>query len=118
MVAADINAEQLKHMETEFAGRLAGIVADVTREDANATMVATAVERFGGLHVAFNVAGASRGGPIIDLAEADWDWTVDLVLKGVFLSTKHEARQMLSGGVRGFRCQYLLSQCPCATVGG
>lgn len=101
VVAADINAEQLKRMETEFAGRLTGIVADVTREDDDVAMVAAAVERFGGLDVAFNVAGAARGGPIVDLAEADWDWTVDLVLKGVFLSTKHEARQMRSNGVRG-----------------
>ena len=101
VVAADLNAEQLKQMETEFAGKLAGVVADVTREDAVANMVATAIERFGGLDVAFNVAGAARGGPITDLTEADWDWTVDLVLKGVFLSTKHEARQMRERGVRG-----------------
>lgn len=98
VVAADLNAEQLKQMETEFTGKLAGVVTDVTHEESNAAMVAAAVERFGGLHVAFNAAGAARGGPVVDLSEADWDWTVDLILKGVFLSTKHEARQMRAGG--------------------
>src|SRR5690606_13066598 len=44
---------------------------------------------------------ASKGGPIVDLDEADWDWTVDLVLKGVYLSTKHEARQMKASGAGG-----------------
>src|SRR5690606_9236565 len=53
---------------------------------------------FGRLDIAFNVAGASKAGPIVDLSEADWDFTVDLVLKGVFLSTKHEARAMTDGG--------------------
>lgn len=47
------------------------------------------------------VAGAARGGKILDLEEADWDFTVDLVQKGVFLCTKHEARHMVSGGRGG-----------------
>lgn len=101
VVAADINAESLQKMESEAAGKVASVVTDVTREDAVEAMVAAAVERFGGLHVAFNVAGASRGAAIVDMSEADWDWTVDLVLKGVFLSTKHEARQMQASGIRG-----------------
>lgn len=101
VIAADINEEQLQELEAEAGGNLAGVVADVTSEEDVARMVATAVERFGGLHVAFNVAGASRGGPIVDLEEADWDWTVDLVLKGVYLSTKHEARQMRAAGEGG-----------------
>lgn len=101
VIVADVNAERLKQMEAEFADRIAGVVTDVTREDDVVAMVAAAVERFGGLDVAFNVAGAARGGAIVDLSEADWDWTVDLVLKGVFLSTKHEARQMRARNVRG-----------------
>ena len=54
--------------------------------------------RFGALDCAFNVAGASRPGYIVDLAEADWDFTVDLCLKGVFLGMKHAARHMLGRG--------------------
>jgi NAD(P)-dependent dehydrogenase (short-subunit alcohol dehydrogenase family) len=101
VIAADVNQEGLKRMEEGTGGALVGVVADVTREDDVAAMVAAALNRFGGLHVAFNVAGAARGGPIVDLDERDWDFTVDLVLKGVYLSTKHEARQMRAGGARG-----------------
>ena len=57
--------------------------------------------RLSSLDIAFNVAGALRAGPIVDLDEKDWDFTVDLVLKGVFLSTKHEARHMKNNGVQG-----------------
>ena len=60
-------------------------------------LVATAAERFGGLHAAFNVAGASRPGLLVDLSEEDWDFTVDLCLKGVFFGVKHAGRQMIAG---------------------
>ena len=82
----------------------AGFVAlegDVTTEAAAETLVGTAVDRFGGVHAAFNVAGGSRPGYIVDLAESDWDFTVDLCLKGVFLGMKHQARQMMRQGGQG-----------------
>jgi NAD(P)-dependent dehydrogenase (short-subunit alcohol dehydrogenase family) len=75
-----------------------GIIGDVTKEASAEELVATAVERFGGVHVAFNVAGGARAGYIVDLAEADWDFTVDLCLKGVFLGMKHQGRQMMRQG--------------------
>lgn len=55
-------------------------------------------DRFGGLNVAFNFAGASRGGPIVNHSIQDWDLGVDLCLKGVLLSLKHEGGQMRSSG--------------------
>ncbi|GAA3737353.1 glucose 1-dehydrogenase [Leifsonia bigeumensis] len=74
------------------------VVTNVTVESDLEAAVATAVSSFGGLDLAFNIAGAAKGAPIVDHSEADWDFTVDLVLKGVFLSTKHEARAMRNGG--------------------
>ena len=35
------------------------------------------------------------------MTEEDWDFTVDLCLKGVFLALKHEARQMIAQGGGG-----------------
>jgi NAD(P)-dependent dehydrogenase (short-subunit alcohol dehydrogenase family) len=101
VVAGDINRDRLAKLEAELGGNVVGVIADVTRESDVEAMVATAVERFGGLDVAFNVAGAARGSAVVDLSESDWDFTIDLVLKGVYLSTKHEARQMKAAGVRG-----------------
>jgi meso-butanediol dehydrogenase/(S,S)-butanediol dehydrogenase/diacetyl reductase len=75
-----------------------GIEADVTLETAAEALVATAVDRFGTVDAAFNVAGGSRAGYIVDLTEADWDFTVDLCLKGVFLGMKHQGRQMMRQG--------------------
>jgi meso-butanediol dehydrogenase / (S,S)-butanediol dehydrogenase / diacetyl reductase len=82
----------------DLADGFVGIRGDVTQEASAEELVATAVDRFGAVHAAFNVAGGSRPGYIVDLAETDWDFTVDLCLKGVFLGMKHQARQMMRQG--------------------
>jgi meso-butanediol dehydrogenase/(S,S)-butanediol dehydrogenase/diacetyl reductase len=95
VVAADINPGAI---QAELNDRFLGVKTDVTQEADIAAMMETAVSRFGAVHCAFNVAGASRPGYIVDLAEDDWDFTVDLCLKGVFLAMKHQARQMIRQG--------------------
>ncbi|WP_149538575.1 SDR family NAD(P)-dependent oxidoreductase [Siccirubricoccus phaeus] len=95
IVCADINREKLDAVAGSFETRVACTTADVTKEAEVEAAMALAVERFGRLDCAFNVAGASRPGYLVDLSEADWDFTVDLCLKGVFLCTKHAARRML-----------------------
>lgn len=52
-------------------------------------LAATAAARFGTLDCAFDIAGGARPGYIVDLAEAESAFTIDLCLKGVFLSMKH-----------------------------
>lgn len=71
---------------------------DVTKEEDVRRAVAIAVDEFGRLDLGINVAGASKPGTVLDQSEEDWDFTVDLVLKGVFLSVKHEAAAMIEGG--------------------
>lgn len=98
VICGDVSDERLEGVAREFDGRLAVTRADVTKEAEVEAMMALAVARFGALDCAFNVAGASRPGYIVDLAESDWDFTVDLCLKGVFLGMKHAARHMLGRG--------------------
>lgn len=94
----DLNEEALKRLEEEHKGDLIGIVANVTVEKDMEEAVRKTVDAFGGLDYGFNVAGASRPGLIIEQSEEDWDFTVDLVLKGVFLALKHQARYMKDHG--------------------
>ena len=98
VVACDLQAEALKALEGEFGPAFIGMAADVTKEADMEALAARAVSAFGGLDLGFNVAGASRPGYIVDLAETDWDFTVDLCLKGVFLAMKHQARHMIRAG--------------------
>lgn len=94
---ASVVGSDLKPMEV-LGDRFVGLTHDVTQEASAQELVATAVSRFGGLDAAFNVAGGSRPGYIVDLPESDWDFTVDLCLKGVFLGMKHQGRQMMRQG--------------------
>lgn len=90
------------------AGRLADaakrIGADWMTADASspadaARMVATTVERHGGLHVAVNNAGVlGPAGPLADLDVAAWSQVLEVNLTGVFLAMKHEIAYMRGQG--------------------
>lgn len=95
---ADLNKEKLDALEKTHAGSVIGRTVNVTKEAEVEAFVAATVEKFGGLDFAFNVAGASKPGRIVEQSEQDWDFTVDLCLKGVFLCLKHEAKYMQDHG--------------------
>ena len=97
VAAGDIDADGLQSLQTELGDHVATVQGDVTSEADVEALVATCADRFGSVDVAFNVAGAARPALIVDMTEEDWDFTVDLCLKGVFLGVKHEARQMIAG---------------------
>lgn len=98
VTGTDINAELLAHVEKELGNRFIGRAGDVTKEADAEALVALAVEKHGRLDCAFNVAGGNRAGYIVDQSETDWDFVIDLCLKGVFLGMKHQARQMIRQG--------------------
>lgn len=98
VVGGDLNADLLAHVAKDLGPRFTGLTGDVTREADAEALVARAIERHGRLDCAFNVAGGNRAGYIVDLSEADWDFVIDLCLKGVFLGIKHQARQMIRQG--------------------
>lgn len=97
-LVAGLDLADQSRLAQELGARFLAVRCDVTDEDSVETAVARAVSGHGRLDVAFNAAGASRGAPIMDMDRAEWAFTVDLVLTGVFLSTKHEARTMVGHG--------------------
>jgi NAD(P)-dependent dehydrogenase (short-subunit alcohol dehydrogenase family) len=72
------------------------VKADVSKANEVEALIQNAVERFGRLDVAFNNAGIEGAWvPIVRQTEEDWDRTIDINLKGVWLCLKYEIRQML-----------------------
>ena len=94
-VVAQIEAE---------GGAATFVPTDVAKEADVRRMVEMALQTYGRLDVAFNNAGAdttagvSASTAVTELEEADWDRIVDVNLKGVWLSMKHELRPMLERG--------------------
>ena len=97
-VVADANPEALQRARATIDAQVEYLQVDVRNEQAVAHMVETCVTTFGQIDLGFNCAGLSVPGEIIDLTEEDWNTTVDICLKGVFFSVKHQARGM---GTRG-----------------
>lgn len=97
----DLAKDALEQLAEKFGDAFLPTPADVTVESEVEAALAAAADRFGRVDLAFNVAGAARVGAIVDLEEKDWDFTVDLVQKGVFLCTKHEARHIRASGRGG-----------------
>ncbi|MEU4834762.1 glucose 1-dehydrogenase [Streptosporangium sp. NPDC023615] len=89
--------ETAKLIEHE-GGRADAVTADVSSSADVARLVATTVERHGGLHVAFNNAGVVEGGMLADMDEDAWDRQLAVNLTGVFLSMKYEIAHMLGNG--------------------
>jgi meso-butanediol dehydrogenase/(S,S)-butanediol dehydrogenase/diacetyl reductase len=101
VAAGDLVEDSVKELAADLGDRCIPVPCDVTSEAEVEALVAAAVDGFGGVHVGFNVAGGSRPSLIIDMTEEDWDFTVDLCLKGVLFGMKHEARQMIAQGGGG-----------------
>ena len=86
--------------EIETAGGTAIALAGDVRDEAHANaLVELAVERFGGLDIAFNNAGAvGVMAPLPDMAPATWQETMDTNLTSAFLAARHQIPAMLERG--------------------
>ena len=79
--------------------RVALVHADVRDEASVGDMVATAVDRFGRLDCACNVAGISAAPQaFVDVDATEWQRVLAVDLTGVFLCMQHELRQMVTQG--------------------
>ena len=85
-----------------FAANVRFIKIDVAREADIEAMIACAVSNFGGVDIVFNNAGVGGAiGALTETTVADWDYTFDVLAKGVFLGIKHAARAMRAQGRGG-----------------
>lgn len=94
VVNGDLETDGLAELTEKNSDSLINLDVNVTKEEDVERLVQTAVDEFGQLNYAFNVAGMSKAGLVTEQELEDWKATLDVDLNGVFLSTKHEARAM------------------------
>ena len=102
VVIADIDEAAGALMEKECTGANGAAAfrrADVTVEADVKALVEFAVQKFGCLDVMFNNAGRSTGTQTIeDMSVEDWDFTMAICLRSVFLGMKYAVPAMRRGG--------------------
>ncbi|MEO8096206.1 MAG: SDR family oxidoreductase [Acidobacteriota bacterium] len=93
-------SEETVELIAAQGGEAMYVQTDVSIEADVERLIKTTTDRWGRLDYAFNNAGVI-GTPFVDTGhytEAAWDQVLDINLKGVFLSLKHEIPAMLAAG--------------------
>lgn len=91
-------AEQTAERIRALGRRSMALRADVTVPDQVGSAVASVIDEWGRLDIGINNAGVAKAQPSTEVTEEDWDFIVDVDLKGVFLCAQAEGKVMLEQG--------------------
>jgi NAD(P)-dependent dehydrogenase (short-subunit alcohol dehydrogenase family) len=98
---ADWSEEQAKAVAAEIAqagGSAIVIRADVSKAGDAERMVSETVRQFGRLDILYNNAGIGEAKLLHLMSEEEWDRTLDIDLKGVFLGSKYALPELMKKG--------------------
>ncbi|MGU3501155.1 SDR family NAD(P)-dependent oxidoreductase [Mycobacterium sp. C31M] len=100
VVFGDVDAERGKALAAELGDTTRFVTTDVTDIAQIATLIATAVEEFGGLHIMVNNAGVSgtMHRRFLDDDLADFDAVMRVNVRAVMAGTRDAARHMAEHG--------------------
>lgn len=102
LASTDDLTRVLTAVEASGDGDVVAVPCDVRDADQVERLMAAAVDRFGRIDVLVNNAGIGFVmGPLVEVAEADWDLVLDVNLKGVFLCTQAAVRRFIAQGEGG-----------------
>ncbi len=89
VIILDSNKDAINDTVSSIGNGICGKICDITDSNQILEVVQFVKERYGKFDVLVNSAATVRWGNIETLAEEDWDLTVNSVLKGPYLITKH-----------------------------
>ena len=95
----DIDRDRLQAAERSLdSDNLLTVELDVTSPASAAAAVAACEARFGGLDTLVNSAGVIAFNPLTEISESEWDWVLDVDLKGTFLCCQAAAPLLCASG--------------------
>ena len=108
VVICDVNAELGKQLATQINNALgnglpAAIFLPVNVADGDSVnqLIAETVKQFGRLDILVNNAGVTRDAQLKKMTDEEFDFVIDINLKGVFNCGRAAAQQMLAQGEGG-----------------
>ena len=104
VACADIDGRRAAAVAEELRGRsgeAVAVEADVRQSEQAARAVQETVEAFGGLDVVVDVIGEIRWGPVTELTDEDWSYSLQATLGQVFNVARAAGRQFLNQGSGG-----------------
>ncbi len=99
VMIADLQGEVAADLSRELGPNAASVACNVAREADVAAAVKAVADRWGRLDILFNNAGFGGAmGPLDETSVEDYDMTMDVLLKSVFLGIKHASPLMKAQG--------------------
>jgi len=101
VTVADIDAEMAREtvdMIRQAGGQALFIPTDVSRSKDVEALIDQSMKQFDRLDCIFNNAGIDIAKTIVETSEDDWNRTIDINLKGVFLGCKFAIPAMMGNG--------------------
>ena len=81
-IEADVARDQAEALRAKQI-KADWVKVDVTSRDSVRRGALETIAKFGKVHLVANNAGVGAGGPFGEVPEGDWDWVIDVNLKGV-----------------------------------
>ena len=78
--------------------KMFAIDGDVTNKNDVDNLIIKTSDKFGGIDILVNNAGVLRPTKVIDIEEEEWDWVVNVNLKGTYLCSRAVLPSMMSRG--------------------
>jgi 3-oxoacyl-[acyl-carrier protein] reductase len=94
-------AEAAVRAIAENGGPAYAVQADVADEDQAERLISETVERLGGIDILVNNAGVLLEKPLLETTAADFDWLMNINLRGNFLVGREAIRRMVHQGEGG-----------------
>jgi len=98
VVVSDIDLKECQNVYNEIKNIGSDAIAikcDVSKKSDVDSMVKKTIQKFKRIDILVNNAGVFLTKPFIRMTEKDWDFVLDINLKGVFFCTNVVAKQML-----------------------
>ncbi|MEM8667925.1 MAG: glucose 1-dehydrogenase [Planctomycetota bacterium] len=80
---------------SELASPVKGIVCDVAEDNQVESLVEEVIQDYGRIDTLINVAGVNRRKPSLDVTADDFDFIMDINLRGAFLLSQSVGRHMI-----------------------